>query len=90
MVVERAMFGFLTRFLLLLRSRLRSPARLHAENLVLRWHVLSLSRKSPSRVRLRNLDRLVMVWLYRTFPSVLNTGRDATLRACSALQFRKS
>jgi hypothetical protein len=34
--------------------------------------VLILSRKIPSRVRLGNLDRLVLVWLYRTFPFVLN------------------
>ena len=57
--------------LLVLRSRLRSRARLEAENVVLR-QVLILSRKFPSRLRLRNLDRLILVWLYRTFPSILN------------------
>jgi hypothetical protein len=66
------MFAFLTRLLLILRSRLRSRARLEAENRVLRRQVLILSRKSPSRVRPGNLDRLVLVWLYRTFPFVLN------------------
>jgi transposase InsO family protein len=66
------MFAFPTRFLLLLRSRLRSRARLEAENLVLRRQVLILSRKSPSRARLGNLDRLVLVWLYQAFPSILN------------------
>jgi hypothetical protein len=64
-----AMLAFLTKLLLILRSGLRSRARLEAENLVLRQQVLILSRKSPSRVRLGNLDRLVLVWLYRTFPS---------------------
>jgi hypothetical protein len=34
--------------------------------------VLILSLKTPPRVRLGNLDRLVWVWLYRTFPFVLN------------------
>jgi hypothetical protein len=71
-LLERAMLAFLTRFLLIVISRLRSQARLEAENLVLRRQVLILSRKSPSRARLRNLDRLILVWLYRLFPSILN------------------
>ena len=72
MVVERAMFAFLTKFLLIVRSRLRSQARLQAEILVLRQQVLVLSRKSLSRARLRNLDRLILVWLYQLFPSILD------------------
>jgi len=32
-----------------------------------------LSRKSRTRVRLRNLDRLRLVWLYRLYQSILNT-----------------
>ena len=55
------MFAFLTRLLLVVRSRKRSQARLEAENLVLRQQVLILSRKSPTEVWLRNLDRLVLV-----------------------------
>jgi hypothetical protein len=43
-----------------------------AENLVLRQQVIVLSRKSSSRVRLRNIDRLIFVWLYRCFPAILN------------------
>jgi hypothetical protein len=70
-VLERAMFVFLTKFLLVVRSRLRSPAKLQAEILVLRQQVLVLSRKSVLRARLRNLDRLLLVWLYRIFPSLL-------------------
>jgi hypothetical protein len=34
--------------------------------------VIVLSRKSRSRARLRNIDRLIFVWLYRFFPSILN------------------
>jgi len=66
------MFAFLTKFLLIVRSRPRSRARLQAEILVLRQQVLVLSRKSLSRARLRNLDRLILVWLYRLFPSILD------------------
>ena len=72
MVVERAMFAFLTKFLLIVRSRLRSQARLQAEILVLGQQVLVVSRKSLLRARLRNLDRLILVWLYRLFPSILD------------------
>ena len=72
MLVEGAMFAFLAKLLLVVGSRLKSRARLEAENLVLRQQVIVLSRKSRSRVRLRNIDRLIFVWLYRCFPAVLN------------------
>jgi hypothetical protein len=66
------MFAFLIKLMLVARSRLKSRARLEAENLVLRQQVIILSRKSQSRVRLRNIDRLILVWLYRCFPAILN------------------
>jgi hypothetical protein len=66
------MFAYLLKLLLIARSRLKSRACLEAENLVLRQQVIVLSRKSRSRVRLRNIDRLIFVWLYRFFPSILN------------------
>ena len=40
------MLGFLTKLLLVERSRLKSRASLEAENLVLRQQVIVLSRKS--------------------------------------------
>jgi hypothetical protein len=68
----KARFAFLLKLLLIARSRLKSRASLEAENLVLRQQVIVLSRKFRSRVRLRNIDRLIFVWLYRCFPSILN------------------
>jgi hypothetical protein len=62
------MLAFLTRLLLIARSRLKSGASLEAENLVLRQQVIVLSRKSRSRVRLRNIDRLIFVWLFDASP----------------------
>ena len=50
---------------------MKSLARLEAEKVVLRQRVIVLSRKSP-RVLLRNIDRLILVWMYRLFPSILN------------------
>ena len=72
MILERAMLAFLTKLLLIVRSRLRPQAMLQAENLVLRQQVVILARKNSSRVQLRNLDRLILVWLYRVFPTLLS------------------
>ena len=72
MLVGDAMFAFLAKLLLAAQSRLKSRASLEAENLVLRHQVIVLRRKSHSRVRLRNIDRLIFVWLYGFFPSILN------------------
>jgi hypothetical protein len=62
-IVERPMVGFLIKLLLVSRSKLKSRARLEAENIVLRRQMIVLSRKARSRVRLRNIDRLIFVWL---------------------------
>ena len=66
------MFAFLTKILLVVRSRLKSQARLEAEILVLRQQVIVLSRRSGARVWLKNIDRLIFVWIFRLFPSVLD------------------
>jgi hypothetical protein len=71
-----SMVEFLIQLLLVARSRLKSRARLEAENVVLRQQAIVLGHESPSRVRLRNLDRLILVWMYRQFPSILNDRRD--------------
>ncbi len=66
------MIDFLSKLLLVVRSRLKSRARLEAEIVVLRQQVIVLSRKSRSRVWLRNIDRLILVSMYRLFPWILN------------------
>jgi transposase InsO family protein len=58
-----------------LSLRLKSRARLEAENLVLRQQLSILIRKLPKRLRLTNSDRLLLVWLYRLFPSILSVIR---------------
>ena len=55
--------------------RLKSRVGLEAENLVLRQQLNVLSRKVPKRLRLTNSDHLLLVWLYRLFPSVLSMIR---------------
>jgi hypothetical protein len=66
------MAAFLTRLILVLRGHFRSRVSLEAENLVLRQQLSVLNRRSPARLRLRNIDRLILVWLYRLFPSLLD------------------
>ena len=65
------MVAFLIQLLLAIRSRFARRTRLEAENLVLRQQLVVLRRKYPARVRLWNIDRFLMVWLYRLYPSLL-------------------
>jgi transposase InsO family protein len=51
---------------------LRSRAALEAEILVLRHQLNVLQRKSPKRVALSSIDRLLLVGLYRLAPGVLD------------------
>ena len=52
----------------------RSRAALEAEVLVLRHQLNVLRRKSPKRVALNSIDRLLLVGLYRLVPGVLDVG----------------
>jgi len=72
MVMKRPMVAFLSQLLLAIRSRFTRRARLEAENLLLRQQLVVLRRKSPKRVRLWNIDRLLLIWLYRLYPSILD------------------
>jgi hypothetical protein len=72
MIVKRPMVAFLTQLLLAIRSQFTRRARLEAENLLRRQQLIVLQRKSPRRVRLWNIDRLLLVWLYRLYPSLLD------------------
>ena len=54
------MLALLIRFLLALRSVSEARASREAEILVLRQQLMVLSRRSRKRVRLRNIDRLIM------------------------------
>jgi hypothetical protein len=66
------MLDFLKLFVHILASSFKSQARLEAEIVVLRQQLMVLRRRSPSKPKLTVADRLLFVWLYRLFPSVLN------------------
>jgi Integrase core domain len=55
-----------------LGSLFKSKARLGAEVLVLRQQIHVLRRHAPRRPALTNLDRLLLVWLYRLVPATLH------------------
>jgi hypothetical protein len=50
----------------------KAQARLEAENLIFRQQLIVLRLRRPPRAQLRNTDRLLFVWLYRLFPSLLS------------------
>ena len=52
----------------------RSHAAREAEMALLRQQLHVLQRSAPTRLRLRTADRLIFVWLYRLFPSVLEAA----------------
>jgi hypothetical protein len=53
----------------------KSRRRLEAENLFLR-HQLSIAlRRAPDRLRLRGNDRILMVWMTRTWPGLLDLAQ---------------
>jgi putative transposase len=66
------MISFLSLFFHILVSRFKTQARLEAEIVLLRHQLNVLRRRAPSKPRLTVADRLIFVWLYRLFPSVLS------------------
>jgi transposase InsO family protein len=66
------MIAFLSLFLHIAVSPFKTQARLEAAISVLRHQLNVLRRRAPSKPRLTVADRLIFVWLYRLFPSVLN------------------
>src|SRR5260370_34369371 len=66
------MIAFVSLFLHILVSPFKTQARLEAEFSVLRHQLNVLRRQAPSKPRLTVADRVIFVWLYRLFPSVLS------------------
>jgi transposase InsO family protein len=66
------MIAFLSLLLHVLVSPFKIRTRLEAEIVMLRHQLNVLRRRVPSKPKLTVADRLLFVWLYRLFPSVLN------------------
>src|SRR5277367_6783102 len=52
----------------------RSQAAREAEMAFLRQQLLVLKRSAPARLRLHTTDRLIFIWLYRLFPSLVGAA----------------
>jgi hypothetical protein len=65
-----AMLDFLRLFLHVLAAPFRTQAQLEAEVTLLRHQLNVLRRQAPSKPRLTAADRLLLVWLWRLFPSL--------------------
>ena len=59
-------------FVRLLRDCFQSRRRLEAEILVLRHQLNVLHRRVPRRLSMTWADRALFVWLYRSFPCILD------------------
>jgi hypothetical protein len=66
------LIGFLILLVHVLVSPFKTQARLEAEIVLLRRQLSVLRQRVSSKPRLTVADRLLFVWLYRLFPSVLN------------------
>jgi transposase InsO family protein len=66
------MMALLSLVLHVVVSPFKTKARLEAEIIMLRHQLNVLRRRVPSKPKLAMADRLLFVWLYRLFPSVLN------------------
>src|SRR3984893_2102531 len=66
------MIAFLSLLLHVVVSPFKTKARLEAEIIMLRHQLNVLRQRVPSKPKLTVVDRLLFVWLYRLFPSVLN------------------
>jgi hypothetical protein len=59
-------------------DRLRSRRRLEIENSYLRHELNIAMRKAPQRLRLRRVDRALMVWTTRLWPSLVAVGNSSS------------
>ena len=66
------MIAFLSLVFHVVVSPFKTRARLEAEIIMLRHLLNVLHRRVPSKPKLATVDRLLFIWLYRLFPSVLN------------------
>jgi hypothetical protein len=54
----------------------KSRSRLEAENLFLRYQLNLALRQKPFRIRLRDSDRALLVWMVRLWPGLLDAVRN--------------
>jgi len=66
-----AMFSILHALGIFVADLFKSRSRLEAENLFLRHQLNIVLRRAPPRLRLRGVDRALLVWMTRLWPGLL-------------------
>src|SRR5262249_25692330 len=69
------MVAILHAFAIFVRDLLKSRRRLQAENLFLRHQLNIALRRAPPRLRLRHSDRILLVWMTRICPGLLDSAQ---------------
>jgi len=72
------MFAILYALGLFVADVFKSRRRLEAENLFLRHQLNIALRRAPPRLRLRDSDRALLVWMTRICPELLNLAQVVT------------
>jgi hypothetical protein len=70
-----AMFAILHALGMFFADLFKSRSRLEAENLFLRHQLNIALRCVPSRLRLRGVDRALLVWMTRLWPGLLGAAQ---------------
>jgi hypothetical protein len=72
-----AMFAILHALGVFVADLFKSRSRLEAENLFLRHQIHIALRHAPPRLRLRGVDRALLVWMTRLWPGLLGAAQVA-------------
>jgi transposase InsO family protein len=72
------MFAILHALVIFVADMFKSRRRLEAENLFLRHQLNIALRRVPPRLRLRDSDRALLVWMTRICPELLNLAQVVT------------
>ena len=67
------MFPILHTLAIFVTDLFKSRSRLEAENLLLRHQLNVALSRAPERLRLRDCDRAILVWIVRLWPNLLGT-----------------
>ena len=69
------MFAILHALGMFVADMFKSRFRLEAENLFLRHQLNIALRRAPPRLRLRGSDRLLLIWMTRLWPNLLDAAQ---------------
>jgi hypothetical protein len=73
------MFAILHALGMFVADLFKSRCQLEAENLLLRHQLTIALRRAPHRLRLLGSDRVLLIWMTRLWPSLLDAGDHPAL-----------